>query len=77
MNQGVKSGVHTSREAMRTKNRNDRMQEQKDEGGKEAPKAVPHVLCYTTPSLPKPPIQVGSHPPFGLTVLLVPGPVRC
>lgn len=38
------------------------MQEQKDEGSKEAPKAVPYILCYTMPALPKPPIQVGSHP---------------
>lgn len=37
------------------------MQEQKDEGSKEAPKAVPYVLCYTTPALPKTPVQAGSH----------------
>lgn len=46
------------------------MQEQKDEWGKEAPKAVPDIHV-----LPKPPIQVGSCLPFGLTMLLVPGPV--
>lgn len=62
---------------MRAKNRNERMQEQNDERGKEAPKAVQYVLCDTTLSLPKPPVQAGSHPPFGLTKLLIPGPVRC
>lgn len=51
------------------------MQEQKDEGSKEAPKAVPYVLCYPTPAFPKAPVQVGSPPPFGLAALVA-GPVR-
>lgn len=45
MDQGIKSGPY-SPGGMRAKNRNDRMQEQKNEGGKEAPEAV-HTFSAT------------------------------
>lgn len=53
---------------MKTKNRKDRMQEQKNEWGKEAPEASrPYILCYTRPPFPS----------RQSTVFLVPGPFRC
>lgn len=53
---------------MKAKNRKDRMQEQKNEWGKEAPEAShPYVLCYTRPPFPSP----------QSTMFLVPGPFRC
>lgn len=54
MNQGIKSGARTPPGGMRAKNRNVRMQEQKNEGGGEAPEAVPYILCYTRSPFPNP-----------------------
>ena len=53
---------------MKAKNRKDRMQERKNEWGKEVPGASrPYILCYTCPPSPSP------QP----TLFLVPGPFRC
>lgn len=69
MNQQIKLGPY-SPGGMRAKNRNDRMQEQKNEGGKEAPEAVPYSLRCSRPPFPNP--QSGLAPvchPSGLTML--------
>ena len=42
-------------------------------GGKEAPEAVPYVLCYTRPPFPKPqPSLAPARHPSGLTMLWSP-----
>lgn len=69
MNQQIKLGPY-SPGGMRAKNRKDRMQEQKNEGDTEAPKAVPYVLRYTRPPFPKPqPSLAPARHPLGLTML--------